>query len=97
MNRQERRRLAKQQAFEAKYERAIKERQNRIDDRTVELYTTCIGLAVYDCYGYRPTVAGRIITAFCNRLMTIGEDGKTLSDLKEELTERTGIVLEWKR
>lgn len=96
MNRQERRRLAKQQAFEAKYEKEIKERQNRIDDRTVELYTTCIGLAVYDCYGYRPTVAGRIITAFCNRLMTIGE-GRTLTDFKQELKEKTGIELEWKR
>jgi len=96
MNRQERRRLAKQQAFEAKYEREIKERQNRIDDRTVELYTTCIGLAVYDCYGYRPTVAGRIITAFCNRLMTIDE-GRTLTDFKQELKEKTGIELEWKR
>lgn len=96
MNRQERRRLAKQQAFEAKYEKEIKERQNRIDDRTVELYTTCIGLAVYDCYGYRPTVAGRIITAFCNRLMTIDE-GRTLTDFKQELKEKTGIELEWKR
>ena len=96
MNRQERRRLAKQAAFEAKYEKEIKERQNRIDDRTVELYTTCIGLAVYDCYGYRPTVAGRIITAFCERLMTIDE-GRTLTDFKQELKEKTGIELEWKR
>lgn len=97
MNRQQRRLQARRAQFERKYENEIIDRQNKVDDVTVELYTTCIGLAVYDCYGYRPTMAGRIITAFCNRLMTVDGERVTLDSLKKELTERMGIELAWKR
>lgn len=97
MNRQERRRRAKEQAFEAKYEKEIVTRQNKVDDVLVELYAACIGLAIYDCYGYKPTMTGKIITAFCKRITSIDGEGVTLSALKKELEERTGIILEWKR
>ena len=97
--RQERRRQARQRekerAFEQKYGKEIEERQERVDDRTVELYTTCIGLAIYDEYGYMPNRIHRIVTAFCNRLMSLMEPDVTYFTLQQELKEKTGVEFVW--
>lgn len=68
LSRQERRRLAreneKQRTFDRRYGKQVEERQNKVDDRTVEIYTTCMGLAVVDLYGRMPGRIRRIVTRF---------------------------------
>jgi len=101
LSRQERRRLArekeKRNAFYREYGKAVEERQNAVDDRVVELYTVCIGLAVYDLYGYMPKRVNRIVTRFCERLMSLNEPGVDFDSLQKELDEKTGIKFVWKR
>ena len=101
LSRQERRRMAreaeKRSAFEQRYGRQIEERQNNVDDRVVELYTTCMGLAVCDLYGNMPKRVKRIVTRFCERLMSLNEPGVDYHSLQKELDEKTGIKFVWKR
>ena len=101
LSRQERRRMAreasKRSAFEQRYGRQIEERQNLVDDRTVEIFTTCMGLAVTDLYGYMPKRVKRIVTRFCERLMQVEENGVSYSDLQKELKDKTGIEFVWKK
>lgn len=101
LSRQERRRMAreasKRNAFEQRYGRQIEERQNNVDDRVVELYTTCMGLAVADLYGNMPGRVKRIVTRFCERLMSLNEPGVDYDSLQKELDEKTGIKFVWKR
>ena len=67
LSRQERRRMAreaeKRSAFYREYGKRVEERQNNVDDRVVELYTTCMGLAVADLYGNTPFVIRMVSTA----------------------------------
>lgn len=91
------RELEKKRAFEDRYCKEIEERQDRIDDRTVELYTTCIALAVYDLYGYMPKRVRRIVNAFCERLMSLSEPGVDYFTLREELDRKMGIQFVWDR
>ena len=101
LSRQERRRLAreseKQRTFDRRYGKAVEQRQNAVDDRVVELYTVCIGLAVYDLYGYMPKRVNRIVTRFCERLMSLNDEGVDFNSLQKELDEKTGIKFVWKR
>ncbi len=101
LSRQERRRMAreasKRSAFEQRYGRQIEERQNNVDDRVVELYTTCMGLAVTDLYGNMPGRVKRIVTRFCERLMSLNEPGVDFNSLQRELDEKTGIKFVWKK
>ncbi len=100
-SRQERRRIEreikKQRSFEQKYSKAIEDRQDRVDDRTVEIYTTCMGLAVYDLYGYMPKRVNRIVTQFCNRLMSLADPNVDFPALQKELKDKTGIQFVWKK
>ena len=101
LSRQERRRLAreneKQRTFDRRYGRQVEERQNNVDDRVVELYTTCMGLAVTDLYGNMPGRVKRIVTRFCERLMSLNEPGVDFDSLQKELDDKTGIKFVWKR
>lgn len=101
LSRQERRRIAreaeKRSEFEQRYGRQIEERQNNVDDRVVELYTTCMGLAVTDLYGNMPGRVKRIVTRFCERLMSLNEPGVDYNSLQRELDEKTGIKFVWKK
>lgn len=101
LSRQERRRLAreseKRKAFDERYSRQVEERQNNVDDRVVELYTTCMGLAVTDLYGNMPGRVKRIVTRFCERLMSLNEPGVDYNSLQRELDEKTGIKFVWKK
>ena len=101
LSRQERRRLAreaeKRSAFYREYGKRVEERQNDVDDRVVELYTTCMGLAVCDLYGNMPGRVKRIVTRFCERLMSLNEPGVDYHSLQKELDEKTGIKFVWKR
>lgn len=101
LSRQERRRIAreaqKRAAFEQRYGDQIIERQNKIDDRTVEIYTTCMALAITDLYGYMPKRVNRIVTRFCERIYQVEEDGVGFPELAQELKDKTGIEFVWKR
>lgn len=63
----------------------------------MELYTTCIALAVYDLYGYMPKRVRRIVNAFCERLMSLSETGVDYFTLREELDKKMGIQFVWDR
>lgn len=101
LSRQERRRIAKekqkQQEFDRRYGKQVVERQNKVDDRTVEIYTTCMALAVVDLYGYMPKRVNRIVTRFCERIYQVEEDDVSFSELEKELKDKTGIEFVWKR
>ena len=91
------RRLEKQQRFDETYGESVMDRQNKVDDRVVELYCVCMGLAVYDEYGNMPTRIKRIVTAFCRRMEDFASSGATYSDYKRELKEKTGVEFVWKQ
>ena len=100
MNRAGRRELKRQRekelAFERKYSKTIAERQERIDDRLVEAYTVCIGLALNDVYGWKYNAINKVVTAFCERLCSMGDDdGPSYYDLKNELYDKTGVEFQW--
>lgn len=101
LSRQERRRLAreneKQRTFDRRYGKQVEERQNKVDDRTVEIYTTCMGLAVVDLYGRMPGRVKRIVTRFCERLMSLEDPNVTYESLQKELDEKTDIKFVWKQ
>lgn len=101
LSRQERRRIAreaeKQRSFDRRYGRQVEERQNKIDDKKVEVYTVCMALAVTDLYGYMPKRVKRIVTRFCERLYQVEEDGVKFSDLEKELKDKTDIEFVRKR
>lgn len=101
LSRQERRRMAKERekrnAFYREYGKAVEQRQNDVDDRVVELYTVCMGLAVCDLYGNMPGRVKRIVTRFCERLMSLNDDNVDFDSLQKELDEKTGIKFVWKR
>lgn len=88
---------AKQQRFNERYGKQVEQRQNDVDDRVVELYTVCMGLAVCDLYGNMPGRVKRIVTRFCERLMSLNDDGVDFNSLQKELDEKTGIKFVWKR
>lgn len=95
--REQRRRMERQQRFDARYGESVMERQNRIDDRTVELYAVCMGLAVYDEYGCMPNRIKRIVQAFCRRMTMFAESGATYQDYAKELKEATGVEFIWQQ
>lgn len=101
LSRQERRRMAKERekrnAFYREYGKAVEQRQNDVDDRVVELYAVCMGLAVCDLYGNMPGRVKRIVTRFCERLMSLNDDNVDFDSLQKELDEKTGIKFVWKR
>lgn len=96
MNRQQRREAARRIAYEKKYHDEIIDRQNRVDDRIIELNVVCIGLAILDEYGFMPERINRIVTAYCKRMMQL-DDGRTYEELRDELKDKTGVVFKWKR
>lgn len=95
--REQRRLMERERRFEEKYGEEITARQNKIDDRVVELYAVCMGLAVYDEYGNMPARINRIVTAFCRRMMMFAESGATYEDYCRELKEKTGVEFVWQK
>ena len=96
VNRQQRRLRAKEREKEEKFLRMIKDRQDRVDDRVIELTAVCIALALNDLYRWSGTGIQRVITQFCTRMASI-DQGETYDSLREELERKTGIVFRWKR
>ena len=94
MNRQERRKKRKLAETEARNFNILCERQNRLDDKLMELWMVCTALAVADVYGEDcDETVGQIMTAFQERLKQLNE--RPLVDLCKELSERTGIEFVW--
>ena len=102
--REEARRLKKLRAIENAHLKSIEMRQEMIDDKTFEMFVTCIGLAVCDVYPdqrHRPNIM-KIASAWNFNALRVKEGGVTLYDLQRELKDRTatktkeGIEFSWK-
>lgn len=95
MNRQQRRlaarRAEQERAFEEKYAKQIERNQRRIDDHFIKLYVICIGLALYDLYGYMPKRIIKVIKAFNKRICSIDGETVTFDTLAKELCDKTGL------
>lgn len=90
MNRQQRRLMARQKAVEQKYLSEIYDRQNKVDDRQVELTIVCIGLALNKLYGWNGRGIGRVTQEFANQLHRVYA-GETYENLAKELYAKTEI------
>lgn len=99
MNRQQRRLQAREATrrrdFETRYAREIQSRQQKIDDRVIELYMVCIALALNNLYGWKNRGICRVIGEFNRLICSIDGDGVTFSTLENELYRRTGIKFQW--
>lgn len=94
MNRQERRKKRKLAETEARNFNILCERQNRLDDKLIELWMVCTALAVADTCGEDcEELVGNIMTAFQERLKQLND--RPLYDMVKELSERTGIEFVW--
>lgn len=66
MNRQERRRRAReadrQKRFEERYGDQVIERQNRVDTHNAELFYLCCGLALNKLYGWKANGIQRVLS-----------------------------------
>lgn len=95
MNRQQRRlrerEAARRYEFETRYAKEIQERQNHINDRFIMVYIVCIGLALYNCYGWKAKGIGRVIEEFNRLICQIGDEGLTFAEMNQELFEKTGV------
>ena len=93
MNRQQRRAIAKRLEADKRAEERLIEKQNRIDDKLIELWMVCLALAITDVYGYMPTRVEKIMNAFKARLAQLND--RPLESLCRELCEKTGIEFVW--
>lgn len=95
MNRQQRRLMRKhlenRYDFEERYAAEIRERQNHVNDRFIEIYVVCIALAVHNLYGWKARGIGRVIREFNRLICRIGEEGTTFDELNRELLDKTGV------
>lgn len=95
MNRQQRREMARRQAVENKYWNQLVERQNRVDDRKLELGMTAIAIALYNIYGWEEEEIVKVLQEYNKQICRIASEGLTYEDLKKELEEKTGFYLKW--
>ena len=96
MNRAARRRQQKMAQTEIKYANMLYERQNRIDDKLIELWMVGTALAVADVFKDDDDVeriVGEIMTRLKTRLAEL--NNRPLFDMAKELSERTGIEFIW--
>ena len=93
MNRAARRRQQKMAQTEIKYANMLYERQNRIDDKLIELWMVCLALAIADTFGDDCDAVEKIMPAFQERLKEL--NNRPLYDMAKELSERTGIEFIW--
>lgn len=92
MNRQQRRKLARQKDFENKHWQEICERQNQVDDRQITLNLLCLALALHHKYGWTPDAIAEAVQAYNDQLVRICY-GDTFEGLVEELEKETGITM----
>lgn len=96
MNRAQRRKQAKLTQTELKYANLLYERQNRLDDKLIEMWMVGTALAVADVFKDDDKVeyiVGEIMTRLKTRLAEL--NNRPLYDMAKELSERTGIEFIW--
>lgn len=96
MNRAQRRKQAKLTQTELKYANMLYERQNRLDDKLIEMWMIGTALAVADVFKDDDKVeyiVGEIMTRLKTRLAEL--NNRPLFDMAKELSERTGIEFIW--
>lgn len=76
--------------MEQKYYKELVDRQNKVDDRLVDLNNVCIGLALNKLYGWNGQGIGHVVQEFSNQVARIYH-GETYEDLARELKDKTGI------
>jgi len=73
MNRQQRRLIARQRDFENRYWKEIMDRQNRVDDRKLEIDMVCLALALHELYGWQWHGIQRVLQEFNRQILRLGE------------------------
>lgn len=91
MNRQQRRMRARQAAFEARHWKEIEDRQNQVEDRTLEVFMVGLSLALNKLYGWQHHGIQNVISETNYQICRINGD-VTLEDLAKELADKTGVV-----
>ena len=96
MNRQQRRlqarRIAQERDFEQRNWDAIRDRQNRVDDRQLEINMVCLGLALNKLYGWQAHGIERVIREYNTQICRLAGD-EDFFDLVKELETKTGCVI----
>ena len=96
MNRQQRRltarRIAQERDFEQRNWNAIVERQNKVDDRQLEINMVCLGLALNKLYGWQAHGIEKVIREYNDQICRLAGD-ETFEDLVAELEQKTGCTI----
>lgn len=96
MNRQQRRltarRIAQERDFEQRNWNAIVERQNKVDDRQLEINMICLGLALNKLYGWQAHGIENVIREYNAQICRLAGD-ETFEDLVAELEQKTGCTI----
>lgn len=100
MNRQERRRLARQaerqRKFNQQYGPAIQERQNLVDEQTVRFILISVGLAMNKLYGWKANGCGKVMMETYEQMRRVMNEEITVQDLCNELNKVADLELVWK-
>lgn len=91
MNRQQRRMLARKKDFEARHWKEIEDRQNQVDDRTLEIFMVGLALALNSLYGWQHRGISNVISETNYQICRLNS-GITFEELTKELEKKTGIV-----
>ena len=97
MNRQERRKHQRETAISKRIEQQLYERQALLDDRLIEIYLVCVGLAVNEVlHDDNGDLIAPVINAFNRHILRFHDEGTTFETLAGELKEKTGIEFKLK-
>lgn len=91
MNRQQRREMAKRKATEQKYYKQLIERQEEVDEWTLEMQLLALALALRKTLGWGQTRISRVMREFNNQLMRLHEESP--AELRAELERESGIFM----
>ena len=94
MNRQQRRKLDRMNATEAKYLKEIQDRQDHIDDKVVMLHMCVYALAMYDL-GYDVDEIENTIQGANAYLCSVDGENVNYYTLMRDLKDKTGIEFKW--
>ena len=95
INRQERRRRAREQRLLDSDYKHIRERQDKIDDRVLEVYMIAFSLAMNKVQGASYDEIEPVLSEANRILCSIDGETVTYKMLADELYEKTDIRFEW--
>ena len=95
MNRQERRKLARQQEVKAEYFRELQAHQAEVTEDVAMLHMMAYALALHEI-GFGDKIIENTITTANRILSSLDGDKVTFWTLADELKAKTGIEIEWR-